>query len=189
MKIAIKRKHLFILSFAFSLLLFYAIAIHGGELKRDPGVNPHDHISDEGEILYYKCIICHKTIPDVKRVKIVDQVDFRFEDTLQPCYSCHPQPMHPGGNWGGALSAKWKGAPNHWKDVTPREDIMSWLEGSPDRFDVIIPLNPVTGKMMCATCHNPHERGLLRGRAEIGADFERRWRTRGMMICLYCHPK
>ena len=175
----------FLASF-FSEISTYALE---GELKRDPGVNPHDHINDEGEILYYKCIICHKDVPDVKKAKSIDDVNFRFDDSLQPCYSCHPQPMHPGGSWMGRSrpEQKWTGAPKHWP-VFPREDIYQSLKKSEKRYKIILPLSSGE-RTMCATCHNPHEKGLLSGKADIGADYKTRFRTKGMMICLYCHDK
>ncbi len=184
-----KKKSVILLLIILSLLLC-GISTEGGELKRDPSVNPHDQINDEGEILYFKCLICHKDMPDVKKAKSIRDVNFLYEDPLQPCYSCHPQPMHPGGSWFGAVRGekrRWPGAPKHWL-VLPPDGIYNSLKRSERRYQVILPLANDT-HVMCGTCHNPHERGLLAGKADIGADFERRWRTTGIQICMYCHEK
>jgi hypothetical protein len=53
----------------------------------------------------------------------------------------------------------------------------------------ILPLDPATGKITCPTCHNPHERGVLVGKADWGADSARRLRSEGLDICQYCHRK
>jgi hypothetical protein len=54
---------------------------------------------------------------------------------------------------------------------------------------VLIPLDPASGKIICSTCHNPHERGLLYGRADWGADQSVRLRSEGLDVCQYCHRK
>ncbi len=93
------------------------------------GVNPHDQITDEGEVLLQKCLFCHKTVPDVKKAKSIKDVDFRydrFSDFQDLCYRCHPEKMHPGGSW-LAFKKKWQkfGAPNHW--VVPPKKIADRL--------------------------------------------------------------
>ncbi len=155
------------------------------------GVNPHDQITDEGEVLFQKCLFCHKTVPDVKKVKSIKDVDFRydrFSNFKDLCYRCHPERMHPGGSW-LAYKKKWRkfGAPNHW--VKPPEKIAKKREDMLKKMPTILPLDPKTGKITCPTCHNPHERGLLQGKAGVGADGERRLRQAGVPICLMCHEK
>ena len=154
------------------------------------GVNPHEQINDEGEILWNKCYICHQVMPNIKTAKSIADVKIRFEDDpKQMCYRCHPQPMHPGGEWvGRALGTV--GAPNHLVAPPPnilRNQALSLKEGY-----MMLPLDPKTGKQFCATCHNPHERGLLIGRADTGSDTVQRKRTEkivGANVCQYCHRK
>ena len=54
-----------------------------------------------------------------------------------------------------------------------------------------MPLEPGTGKIFCATCHNPHERGIqFIAEADRGADNTQRLRAgREGGICLMCHLK
>ncbi len=53
---------------------------------------------------------------------------------------------------------------------------------------IILPLDPTTGKVYCATCHNPHERGLIKNTAAAkGADSDKRLRMK--KLCTNCHDK
>lgn len=152
------------------------------------GFNPHDHIDDEGYVLWSKCLICHSEVPDIKKAKSIADVKLRFEDDIkQGCFRCHPQRMHPGGEWLGLTLGDKPGAPDHW--IKPPEKIGKNIEMTLKELDIILPFEPKTGKIFCATCHNPHERGLLLGKAERGADNEWRLRTYGGPICQYCHRR
>ncbi len=152
------------------------------------GLNPHDQIDDEGYVLWNKCLICHPEVPDIKEAKSIADVKLRFEDDIkQGCFRCHPQRMHPGGEWAGAALSGKPGAPDHW--IRPPEVIGKNIEMTLKELDIILPFEPNTGKIFCATCHNPHERGLLLGKAEKGADNEWRLRSAGGPICQYCHRR
>jgi formate-dependent nitrite reductase cytochrome c552 subunit len=51
---------------------------------------------------------------------------------------------------------------------------------------------PLEGEnvITCVTCHNPHERGLLKGPAGVGADEENRLRMATFNeICSPCHGR
>ncbi len=152
-------------------------------------INPHEQINDEGEVLWGKCIICHPTTPDVDKDKSIEDVKLRFSDNLRElCYRCHPQPMHPGGAWMGlAMGDDTKGSPNHL--IEPPKSIADNINLSLKETKIKLPLTPGTGRIFCATCHNPHERGLLRGRSNAGADISQRLRTTGGTICQFCHRK
>ena len=152
-------------------------------------MNPHEQINDEGEVLWGKCIICHPTTPDIEKDKSIEDVKLRFEDNLRDlCYNCHPQPMHPGGSWMGiSMGDDTVGAPNHL--VEPRLSMVNNINLSLKETKIKLPLTPVTGRIFCATCHNSHERGLLQGRANAGADIAQRLRSTGGTICQFCHRK
>lgn len=152
------------------------------------GLNPHDQIDDEGYLLWSKCLICHPEVPDIKKAKSIADVKLRFEDDIkQGCFRCHPQRMHPGGEWIGVSILNKPGAPDHW--IKPPEAIAKNIEKALKEIEIILPLEPKTGKIFCATCHNPHERGVLLGRADKGADADWRLRSGGGPICQYCHWK
>ena len=153
-------------------------------------INPHEQISDEGEILWKKCYICHTAMPDIDKARSIKDVKIRFEDDpKEMCYRCHPEPMHPGGAWIGSAFGT-VGSPNHL--VVPPPNITRNQALSLKEAMIMLPLDPKSGKQFCATCHNPHERGLLIGRADAGSDSVQRKRTErmtGATLCQYCHRK
>lgn len=170
----------------------FPLLAHAQEIERKDrvptGLNPHDQIDDEGYILWNKCLICHPEVPNIKETRSIEDVKLRFEDDVkQGCFRCHPQRMHPGGEWVGASLSGTTGAPDHW--IRPPDYIEKNIEQSLKEIDVILPLEPRTGKIFCATCHNPHEKGLLVGKPDKGADADWRLRSGGGPICQYCHRK
>lgn len=149
-------------------------------------INPHNQISDEGDILWGTCLICHKNTPDEKKERSVDDVRLRFPDSNQTCTLCHLTKQHPGSEGIGVIMSGMI-APNHL--TKPRKDIALNMRFALKDVRMILPLDPKNGKIFCATCHNPHERGVLSGRANSGADYNLRLRSANMDICQYCHRK
>ncbi|MFQ5329460.1 MAG: hypothetical protein ACE5D4_05660 [Thermodesulfobacteriota bacterium] len=180
-----------LLTIAISLLLICSTSYGEGSGTKQrifPGYNPHNQINDEGEIRWKKCLICHVEVPDIDTAKSIEDVKIRYEEDMKMlCYRCHPEVMHPGGGWIGLAYGKWEGAPNHW--VVPPKMIAKNIKLSEGESPIYLPREPKTGKIFCATCHNPHERGLLIGRADWGADYLKRLRGAGGPICQYCHRK
>ncbi len=139
-------------------------------------LNPHDQISDEGELNEQMCIVCHNVVPNRREVKSIRDVTFTVsEDLTLLCAGCHPPKPHPGGRWHLSQPSPW---------------VLDFMKESEDRRSVILPLDPTNEKLVCATCHNPHERGVqVWQRADKGADRPKRLRTGepGDRICSVCH--
>jgi hypothetical protein len=151
-------------------------------------INPHEQIDDEGDILWGKCLICHQEVPNIKEAKSIADVKIRYEEDMKMlCYRCHPEAMHPGGAWTGLALGREVGAPNHW--IKPPDYIAANIKLSLKEYPIILPMEPKTGKIFCATCHNPHERGLLAEKADKGADNLKRLRGTGGPVCQFCHRK
>lgn len=153
-------------------------------------LNPHDQISDEGELNTQRCLVCHSVTPNRRQAKSIDDVSFNVTDDLTKlCTGCHPWRPHPGGSWAHYARNSTMEGPNHL--VKPPEDILRHIKDSEVKQDVILPLEPATGRVFCATCHNPHERGVQRyARADRGADgYKRLRKTGGLPICFSCHNK
>ena len=54
--------------------------------------------------------------------------------------------------------------------------------------NIVLPLEPGSGKVFCGTCHNPHEKGVIKLKAAAkGADANKRLRMQ--KICKNCHDK
>ena len=149
-------------------------------------INPHEQINDEGEILWQKCLICHRNVPDPEKEKTIKDVKLRYaEDLKMLCLRCHTVIKHPAG--AGVSAALVAKIPNHL--IVPPKLIYQNLRLAQKEVTVVMPLEPETGKIFCATCHNPHERGVLFGKADWGADYVQRLRTYGLDICQNCHRK
>ena len=150
-------------------------------------INPHEQINDEGEVLWAKCLICHRNVPNIREERSIKDVKLRIEKEVKElCYRCHTVIKHPGA-YGVTAALLGKPAPLHMIKMPPRkyDNLRIMLK----EINTVMPFDPVTGKITCPTCHNPHERGLLVGRNNWGADSVRRFRSEGLDICQNCHRK
>ncbi|WP_303902743.1 hypothetical protein [Thiohalomonas denitrificans] len=158
--------------------------------KKYERYNPHDQINDQGELDLERCYVCHSVMPERSHAKGIHDVQFNLVDKLeQLCTGCHPWQPHPGGGWASFASGSTNGkGPNHL--VVPTEEIRRNLEQHEKQNNIAMPLEPATGRVFCATCHNPHERGVqYLHRADKGADGVRRLRRGQHEICDACHDK
>ena len=147
--------------------------------------NAHDQITDKGVLKEDKCLICHQDLPkqDINRdaTKIKMQTDSNWSEM---CLNCHNVKPHPGRNM-TFFSAK-KMLPEHL--VVPSDKKRRHMDKMTKVNNVDLPLEPGTGKVYCATCHNPHERGVIKKASSAkGADEKQRLRSKN--ICLICHDK
>lgn len=151
-------------------------------------MNPHEQINDEGEVLWGTCTICHTVVPDIKGQVPLKDLPMRYsEDGFSAiCQRCHQVAKHPGAE-GAGVSMSGFAAPDHL--TVPSSGVALNMKLIVKDIPTILPLDPKNGKIICATCHNPHERGLLAGRADYGADHSFRLRSAGLDICQYCHRK
>ncbi len=144
-------------------------------------LNSHDQISESGEILVEKCLICHMRIP--KELEDGSAVDTELQvqtDYSALCLNCHRWTPHPGGNF----AFMDKGGPKHL--VKPSAGIRQHMLKMEKINSLILPLQDDNGQIYCATCHNPHERGVLKNaQAAKGADQPKRLRSSPM--CENCH--
>lgn len=153
-------------------------------------LNPHDQISDEGELDTQRCLVCHSVEPNRRQVKNIDDISFNVTDDLTKlCTGCHVWRPHPGGAWSGFASKSNSEGPNHL--IKPPITILNHIKDAEVHGDIVLPLDPSSGQIFCATCHNPHERGVQRYiRADRGADgYKRLRKTASGVICNNCHNK
>jgi len=147
-------------------------------------MNPHDQINDEGELNTDICTYCHAILPDRRSAKSIADVSFKFDNFDMLCLRCHTDDAYAVGCVIG-----------YEKDGSPRYHSGRPDEGMSGRIEThqegaILPLDIVTGKIFCGTCHNPHELGVQRrSEADAGADSHKRLRISKMNsgICLGCH--
>ncbi|MDP2688692.1 MAG: hypothetical protein Q8P48_01140 [Deltaproteobacteria bacterium] len=151
-------------------------------------INPHEQIDDEGRVLWRSCLVCHTEAPDIKKKLTISDVKVRYadEDYNKLCRACHTVRKHPASE-GISVAMSNFAAPDHLV-VPPKRNYWS-MRLTKKEIPMMMPLDPGTGKIICSTCHNPHERGLLPGRADWGGDYTARLRSAGLDICQYCHRK
>lgn len=155
----------------------------GGEYQR---FNPHDQIDERGKIKENTCRVCHSgSLENLKQAKSIEDVNFNGVTNLETmCWGCHRWIPHPGGQYTFFSDSK---GPNHL--VKPSKQRQDRLEAMSEKFDTAFPLEPGTGRVFCGTCHNPHEKGVIKNNpaAAKGADSDKRLRVKN--ICLICHSK
>lgn len=150
-------------------------------------LNPHDQINKQGVLQKNRCGVCHQDIEELSALKSIKDAKFNIKgDLTRMCTGCHPWKPHPGGSFNFAFSGKSKKGPDHL--VVPSKYIKQQMKRQQERFQITLPLDPVSGKIFCATCHNPHEKGVIRNkRVAQGADSKNRLRKQ--QICEMCHDK
>ena len=149
--------------------------------------NPHDQITDEGDLNTEVCFYCHQTTPNRSSSRDIFDVSFNISESLEKlCTGCHPYRPHPGGAWFSAGGNRAGGGANHLR--VPSDKFLQRIIKSRKEQDIVLPLEPETGRIFCATCHNPHERGVqFLGRADKGADGYKRLRRGRFNVCSSCH--
>lgn len=139
-------------------------------------LNPHKQLDERGEVVETTCLFCHTSIPDVNFIG-PEKISFIVQDPNEYCIGCHPgyTGNHPAGV-------------NHL--VAPSPKIMAAIRTSVQRIGVELPL--VKGTIICATCHNPHQEGVIKiAAAATGSQRENKLRlTPGRNLsteCIGCH--
>lgn len=147
-------------------------------------LNPHDQISKQGVLNKEKCLVCHRGVPQQGLSGDATQVAMQTDSNWSEiCLNCHKWTPHPGGNMAMFSDGK---PPNHL--VVPDDRIRDRLADMTQKKQLGMPLEPDSGKIYCATCHNPHERGVIKNSSLAkGADEENRLRSK--RICINCHDK
>jgi len=136
-------------------------------------LDPHMQLDQNGNIIKEKCLHCHVEKPDefratFKDVKLVG-------DLLSICQRCHVKTLkHPADA-------------NHM--VMPSLKIAAMMRKTEEQFDTRLPLDNY-GKIFCATCHNPHQKGVIPlERAGSRGSSEKTGKRIPGNICLACHEK
>jgi len=147
-------------------------------------LNPHDQISDKGVLNNEKCLICHIKVPQQHTGLPSAATNLHLDSNREEiCLNCHRWQPHPGGNMTFFSGGK---PPNHL--VVPSQTILARLNEMTRKNNIGMPLEPGTGRVYCATCHNPHERGVIKN-ASLAKGADEKKRLRSKQICINCHEK
>jgi hypothetical protein len=134
-------------------------------------LNPHKQLDNKGNIIVDKCLYCHTEKPDVQQNRYDDP---KLIGNLAPlCERCHIRMAMRGGSF------------NHL--AKPSGEILAKMRRTEERFGAILPLDR-GGRTTCATCHNPHDKGVIPvdKPAARGAGSPHRLRLPAPM-CQWCH--
>lgn len=135
-------------------------------------LNPHVQLN-AGEIKRDSCGFCHQSTGDAG---ITAATGFRIEVSWQ-CLGCHAVSPHPMSMIPGSGIDSW----NHL--VVPSESTLRRMNDTRSRTGSRLPMEPGTGKISCATCHDPHETGVIAGDPQ----YLDRARLRPVARCENCH--
>jgi len=134
-------------------------------------LDPHKQFDEKGEIVKEKCLYCHSEVPDEKQVRREDPKLIGELGVL--CQRCHIRMAMRGGGF------------NHM--ARPTGGTLAKMTTTEEKFKAILPLDE-QGRTTCATCHNPHDKGVISAEkpAAKGAGSTHRLRLPDPM-CKWCH--
>jgi hypothetical protein len=134
-------------------------------------LSAHDQLTAAGSIREQSCLFCHSSLPD-RKVPGIETVYGDEVDLDAYCTVCHNR--HAGKH------------PTAVHLVEPSRRMARAIESAPDRIGYALPLHG--GRVICATCHNPHQAGVLSGEArEVTTGTKRLRLNEGRTICMACH--
>jgi predicted CXXCH cytochrome family protein len=114
-------------------------------------LNPH--VMKSGDPAQPMCTFCHATMPE-RLENGWAEVDFNITDSLNDmCQGCHKTRPHPGSMFSS-------GPPGGNHLAVPSAAIRENMRETEETLALIFPLDPATGEVYCATCHNPHPEDL-----------------------------
>lgn len=146
-------------------------------------ISPHQQLSPGGSADLQSCLFCHNAAPSIPPDGARRGApDLRTEGSAL-CLTCHVR--------------HWDYAPGGHVDreAPPRilERMRSSSQVSGASRQMRFPLHD--GRVVCYSCHNPHQAGLFPTGSELGmlaagaADRALRLRKPQLALCLHCHEK
>ncbi len=150
----------------------YDICFLCHNVKEYEMLNPHKQLDTEKNIVIDQCLYCHIEKPDEK---YSGSKDITLKSDIEVlCQRCHNIQGNHSGN------------ANHLQRKPSAKGIKQ-MNIMKEKFNIILPLDS-EGKLTCATCHNPHEKGVIDSNkpSAKGADSKYRHRLPGKM-CTKCH--
>jgi hypothetical protein len=99
------------------------------------------------------CIFCHQIVPGQDEDGHWTPVHFATDESLvNLCNGCHNKGPHPSSSVTGKTG---------WIHLTvPNEEFKERMKQTVETKGGRLPLDPTTGEIFCATCHDPHDQRL-----------------------------
>jgi hypothetical protein len=160
------------------------------DAKQYERLNPHEQLTGSGQLREATCRICHtENMQTLQAISGIENLHFNnnTQDISAICKRCHEWIPHPGGSF--AFNPE-KIPPKHL--VKPSTAMLQYMQNKFKHINLTPLLEPATAKVTCATCHDPHEQGVIKDRELVidektGKPLSKRLRTKE--ICLNCHDK
>ncbi|MGA1845537.1 cytochrome c3 family protein [Deferribacter abyssi] len=134
--------------------------------------NPHKQVNENGDLIVESCVICHKKQPDISKDRGIESVVLKG-DINELCNGCHQiKGVHPTGI-------------NHLR--VPNEDIKKRIKRFLRKEKIYVPFGE-NFKILCVTCHLPHQYEMLKNQA-TGKYAKRTRFNSGYELCIMCHLK
>lgn len=155
----------------------YCLRCHESEgIKR---LDPHGGVA--GTPPRATCPLCHQSIPAASATGELN-VTFNMQaDLSDTCLGCHVVRSHPKGYFTRGPNVEWAHL------VAPSANMLQRMRDVAAETGVSLPLEPGTGRINCATCHNPHSFKMSGGNGAQHAPTKGRLRLDN--ICRACHDK
>ncbi|MCK5872411.1 MAG: hypothetical protein KAG26_06260, partial [Methylococcales bacterium] len=106
--------------------------------------NIHVMLDDQGDVIEEKCKYCHEEVQDRDKAKGITKLKLRLP-AEKLCYGCHLKTPHLNSI-------------DHLVELKDKK-LAQWKLTQKEK-NIHMPLTE-TGKVMCVTCHTPHEKGVL----------------------------
>jgi len=119
------------------------------------GYNPHEQQLRDGKPVENRCLFCHAKALDPKATITPGDYQLRRKLSLL-CIGCHLLTPHAG-------------AFEHLEK--PKASTLKTMKAAEENYRVIFPLDE-EGRLTCATCHNPHEKGVFAPDRPAGAKYD-----------------
>lgn len=140
--------------------------------------SPHEEVAGTSES--GNCLLCHENAPRQNDDGTWQPVNFNMKANLNDaCYGCHRVQSHPAMMTFSRRVAEWAHL------VAPSEKVLRNMQKFADEGGVMLPLEQGTGRVHCATCHNPHHDGMPG--YPVAENPGSKYRLRAADMCGVCH--
>ncbi len=107
--------------------------------------NIHILLDDKDQIIEHKCKYCHEEVQNQNKANTIDRIKLRLPAEIL-CYGCHLRTPHLN-------------TIEHLVELKDKK-LEQWKRTTQEK-NIYMPLTKA-GKIMCITCHTPHQKGVLK---------------------------
>jgi hypothetical protein len=136
-------------------------------------LDPHKQLNEKGEIVSETCLYCHTEILEEKKEPLEDPKLVGDLEVL--CQRCH---FH---------LARQMQSSEFSHMIRPSAKTRATMKKMEKKLGILLPLD-AEGKTTCATCHNPHEKGVISPESPAATGAGSHYKLRlPEPPCLACH--